>query len=107
MTAIFIVSAPSGSGKSTLVRRLLETDQRLVFSISYTTREPRGKERDGESYHFISRADFERMMRQGEFLECAEVYSATTTERTAATTTKPAATARTCCWTSTCRVRDN
>src|SRR5690606_26087444 len=47
MSIVFVISAPSGSGKSTLVRRLLERDQKLLFSISYTTRAPRGQEQPG------------------------------------------------------------
>ena len=74
MTTVFIISAPSGSGKSTLVRRLLASVPGLTFSISYTTRAPRGHETDGESYHFISRAEFERRIGLGEFLEHAEVF---------------------------------
>lgn len=74
MTTIFIVSAPSGSGKSTLVKRLLARDPRLLFSVSYTTRPPRGVERPGESYHYISREQFERCIEAGEFLEHAEVF---------------------------------
>jgi len=71
---VFIISAPSGSGKSTLVHRLLENVPGLKFSISYTTRPPRGHERSGESYHFISRAEFEERIARGEFLEHAEVF---------------------------------
>lgn len=74
MTTVFIVSAPSGSGKSTLVRRLLEQDQSVLFSVSYTTRKPRGLERAGESYHFISHEMFQERIRQNEFLEWAQVF---------------------------------
>ena len=74
MTTIFIISAPSGSGKSTLVTRLLKAIPGLMFSVSYTTREPRGQEVDGESYRFVAREDFERMIERGEFLECAQVF---------------------------------
>src|SRR4051812_46963245 len=74
MTTVFIVSAPSGSGKSTLVGRLLKNVPDLMFSVSYTTRAPRGHERQGESYHFISKTDFERRVAAGEFLEHAEVF---------------------------------
>jgi guanylate kinase len=74
MTTVFIVSAPSGSGKSTLVDRLLASDSNLMFSVSYTTRERRGAERDGEDYHFVSRAAFEGMIENGEFLEWAQVF---------------------------------
>jgi guanylate kinase len=74
MTTVFIVSAPSGSGKSTLVRELLKADKRLIFSVSYTTREPRGAEVPGREYHFISRHDFEQRIVAGEFLEYADVF---------------------------------
>lgn len=74
MTTVFIISAPSGSGKSTLVRRLMATVPGLMFSISYTTRNPRGPEREGESYHFVSRDEFEAMVARNEFLEWAEVF---------------------------------
>src|SRR6188474_2244617 len=74
MSIVFIISAPSGSGKSTLVQRLLKTVPGLSFSISYTTRPPRGQEKDGESYHFISRQDFEACISRGEFLEHADVF---------------------------------
>jgi guanylate kinase len=74
MTVVYIISAPSGSGKSTLVSRLRQGDPRLLFSISYTTRPPRGAEVNGENYHYSSRAEFERMIAAGEFLEWAEVF---------------------------------
>jgi guanylate kinase len=74
MTTVFIISAPSGSGKSTLVHRLLNEVEQLTFSVSYTTRPPRGSEIDGEAYHFIDRADFERRLAGNEFLESAEVF---------------------------------
>jgi guanylate kinase len=74
MSIVFIISAPSGSGKSTLVKELLAGDPRLVFSISYTTRAPRGKEAEGQHYHYISRAEFMARMSQDEFLEHAEVF---------------------------------
>jgi len=74
MTTVFIISAPSGSGKSTLVSELMRLVPRLRFSVSYTTRYPRGAERDGEDYFFISREDFEERIARGEFLEYAEVF---------------------------------
>src|SRR5438270_3859030 len=74
MTNVFIISAPSGSGKSTLVKRLLAHDRDLRFSVSYTTRKPRGAEVPGESYNYISRADFEERIQGDEFLEHAEVF---------------------------------
>ena len=74
MTTVFIISAPSGSGKSTLVSRLMKNVDNLMFSISYTTRPPRGNERDGESYHFISREEFQERIARDEFLEYACVF---------------------------------
>jgi guanylate kinase len=69
---IYIISAPSGSGKSTLVNELLKLVPELDFSISYTTRPPRGSEQNGKQYHFVARAEFEQMIRADEFLEHAE-----------------------------------
>ncbi|HEY1204231.1 MAG: guanylate kinase [Bryobacteraceae bacterium] len=74
MSIVFIVSAPSGSGKSTLAHRLLQQDPRLLFSISYTTRAPRGQEVSGQAYHFLSRPEFEAALARDEFLEHAEVF---------------------------------
>ncbi len=71
---LFIISAPSGSGKSTLVSQLLTLVEGLDFSISYTTRAPRGSETDGREYHFTTREEFERMVEANEFLEWAEVF---------------------------------
>ncbi len=71
---VFIISAPSGSGKSTLVNELLKSVRDLDFSISYTTRLPRGSEENGKQYYFVSRSEFEKMIRDGEFLEHAEVF---------------------------------
>jgi guanylate kinase len=71
---LFIISAPSGSGKSTLVSQLRTLVEGLDFSISYTTRAPRGSEEDGREYHFTTRAKFERMIAAGDFLEWAEVF---------------------------------
>lgn len=74
MTTVFIISAPSGSGKSTLTSRLVRSLPNLRFSVSYTTRAPRGQEKDGEAYFFISREEFEQRAEEGEFLEYAEVF---------------------------------
>jgi guanylate kinase len=71
---LFIISAPSGSGKSTLVSQLRTLVEGLDFSISYTTRAPRGSEEDGREYHFTTRAEFERMIAAGDFLEWAQVF---------------------------------
>jgi guanylate kinase len=71
---VYIISAPSGSGKSTLVNELLKEVSDLEFSISYTTRAPRGSETDGRQYYFVSRPEFEKMIEEDEFLEHAEVF---------------------------------
>lgn len=74
MTTVFIISAPSGSGKSTLVNHLMGTVPNLMFSVSYTTRKPRGQEVEGQNYHFVSREGFEEMLSKDEFLESAQVF---------------------------------
>ncbi len=74
MTQVFIISAPSGSGKSTLVNAIKSLVDRLEFSVSYTTRSPRGSEEDGREYYYTSREVFERMIAKGEFLEHANVF---------------------------------
>jgi guanylate kinase len=74
MSIVYIVSAPSGSGKSTLVSELFKMVDHLNFSISYTTRPPRGSEQNGKEYFFVTREEFENMITAGEFLEHAEVF---------------------------------
>jgi guanylate kinase len=71
---LFIVSGPSGAGKSVLAACLLKQVAGLRFSISYTTRPPRGSEKNGVEYYFVDRAQFEALRRSGELLEWAEVY---------------------------------
>jgi guanylate kinase len=71
---LFIISAPSGSGKSTLVAQVRSLVEGLDFSISYTTRAPRGSETDGREYYFTERETFRRMVEDDEFLEWAEVF---------------------------------
>jgi guanylate kinase len=71
---LFIISAPSGSGKSTLVHELRSVEKNLDFSVSYTTRAPRGSEEDGREYHFITRECFEAMIARDELLEYADVF---------------------------------
>lgn len=72
---LLILSAPSGAGKTTLARRLGQAlGDGCLFSISYTTRAPRGAEQNGVDYHFIERPGFESMIDAGEFLEWAEVH---------------------------------
>ena len=74
MSTVFIVSAPSGSGKSTLVGQLMQIVPRMRFSVSYTTRQPRGNEVDGKEYYFISREQFQARVARDEFLEWEEVF---------------------------------
>lgn len=70
-----ILSAPSGAGKTTLARMLIDHNPgRAHFSVSATTRPPRGSERDGVDYHFVGAAAFQEMVDCGEFLEWAEVH---------------------------------
>lgn len=71
---VYIISAPSGSGKSTLVNKILKLVPGLDFSISYTTRTPRGSEQNGKQYYFIRREEFEKMIATDEFLEHANVF---------------------------------
>ena len=71
---LFIISAPSGSGKSTLVSEVRRLVEGLEFSISYTTRQPRGSEENGKEYWFTNHANFERMIEANEFLEWAKVF---------------------------------
>ena len=72
--SLFVVAAPSGAGKSTLVNMLLERDQQVQLSISYTTRPPRPAEVNGCNYHFIDIPEFLAMRSRGEFVEWAEVH---------------------------------
>lgn len=71
---LIIFSAPSGTGKSTIVRYLLKKNLNLQFSISATSRAPRGKEKDGVEYYFLSPKEFKERIKKGHFLEYEEVY---------------------------------
>lgn len=71
---LFIVSAPSGTGKTTLVERLVKITPDLRMSRSYTSRAARDGERDGVDYNFITRDQFESMVRENAFLEWADIY---------------------------------
>ncbi|NVJ63301.1 MAG: guanylate kinase [Flavobacteriaceae bacterium] len=72
---LFVFSAPSGSGKSTIVNHLLSIDElNLAFSISATSRAPRGEEKDGEHYYFMSADEFKSHIEKDDFLEWEEVY---------------------------------
>jgi guanylate kinase len=71
---LFVISAPSGTGKSTLIQALRGRMNGLGYSVSYTSRKPRGEEKDGTDYHFVSRADFKTMIDREEFVEWAQVF---------------------------------
>ncbi|MBQ0024216.1 MAG: guanylate kinase [Bacteroidales bacterium] len=71
---VIIFCAPSGSGKSTVVHHLLDNFDCFDFSVSAASRAPRGEERDGVDYHFISNEEFDRLVEAGEFVEHEEVY---------------------------------
>jgi guanylate kinase len=71
---LFLISAPSGSGKSSVVNQLRSQVESLEFSVSYTTRPPRGSEQEGREYYFVSRDKFQQMIEADEFLEYAEVF---------------------------------
>ncbi len=72
--SLFVVSAPSGTGKTTVLARVLTVLPGLRFSVSHTTRAPRGSEHDGVEYHFIDRPHFEQLAAAGQFLEWADVH---------------------------------
>lgn len=71
---LIVVSAPSGAGKSTLCNKLLAESESLVYSISCTTRKPRGQEQDGVAYHFLTEEEFVARIENGDFLENAIVH---------------------------------
>jgi guanylate kinase len=72
--SLFIVSAPSGAGKTTICKKIIETMGNLKASVSFTTRQPRQGEVDGEDYSFITEKKFKTMVSKGEFVEWAEVH---------------------------------
>ena len=76
MAKLIVIAAPSGAGKTSLINALLEEAKglKLTLSISYTTREKRVTEKQGESYFFISNKEFEHMIKEKEFLEYADVF---------------------------------
>lgn len=73
-TKLIVLSAPSGTGKSTLANMLLERQNSIRLSVSYTTRAPRGEEKHGVHYYFVSEAEFQKMVAAGQFLEHAHVF---------------------------------
>lgn len=74
---LIIFSAPSGAGKTTIVQHLLTKFPELEFSVSATTREPRGNEQNDKAYHFISKEEFLHLIAKKQFVEFEEVYSGT------------------------------
>lgn len=72
---LFLIVGPSGSGKGTVIERIKGKYPGFVYPVSYTTREMRHGEKDGGSYHYVSKEEFERMIKEGEFLEHAVVHS--------------------------------
>lgn len=71
---LFVVAAPSGAGKSSLVKALMELDSRVQPSVSHTTRAPRGQEKHGREYYFVSNEEFDAMVQAGAFVEWAHVH---------------------------------
>jgi guanylate kinase len=71
---LFVVAAPSGAGKSSLVKALMQLDSRVQPSISHTTRKPRGQEKDGREYFFVSAEAFQELIDEDSFLEWASVH---------------------------------
>lgn len=75
---IIVLSAPSGTGKSSIIQKLMEySELKLGFSVSATSRAPRGTERNGVEYYFISEEEFMKRVQEGEFVEWEEVYAGT------------------------------
>jgi guanylate kinase len=71
---LYVIAAPSGAGKTSLVKALMAREPKMRFSVSYTTRAPRANEVPGRDYHFVSQAEFQRMIERNEFLEHAQVF---------------------------------
>jgi guanylate kinase len=71
---LYVIAAPSGAGKTSLLRALLQRRPNLAFSVSCTTRAPRPHEQDGRDYHFVGRAEFERLVKADAFIEHADVF---------------------------------
>jgi guanylate kinase len=71
---LYVISGPSGVGKSTIINQIIKRVKGMGYSISHTSRPPRGKEVDGVHYHFVERGNFRRMIEDGAFVEWAKVY---------------------------------
>ena len=102
---MFVVSAPSGAGKTTVLARVLRDLGGIRFSVSHTTRAPRGAERDGVEYHFVDQEAFERLREAGGLLEWAEVHGNLYGTGRRGDRAGRARRASTSCSTSTCRAR--
>lgn len=72
--SLYVIAAPSGAGKTSLVKKLLETTENIVVSVSHTTRDPRPGEVGGQHYHFVDMASFEKLRDDNQFLEHARVF---------------------------------
>ncbi len=72
---LFVIAAPSGAGKSSLVKALLELDSHVQLSVSHTTRAPRGQEKHGREYFFVSESEFDAMVQADAFVEWAHVHN--------------------------------
>lgn len=72
---LFLIVGPSGSGKGTVIKEIKNRYSGFVYPVSYTTREPRKGEKEGETYHYVSKEEFKRMIKDGELLEYAMVHS--------------------------------
>lgn len=72
---LFVIAAPSGAGKSSLVKALLELDSHVLLSVSHTTRAPRGQEKHGREYFFVSETEFDAMVQADAFVEWAHVHN--------------------------------
>ena len=74
MGRLYVFSAPSGAGKSTIINNLEKGMDSIAYSVSHTTRKPRGREKEGVHYHFVEKDTFNKMIADGQFVEWAEIY---------------------------------
>ena len=74
MSKVFIICAPSGAGKTTIANKAVEVDKNMALSISHTTRPPRPGEVDGKDYYFVTEKNFQKLFKENQFIESANVY---------------------------------